>query len=105
MKCLDCTSYQKCGTCNNVVCRQCGQIHGSKCQADRSDDAHLHFQNHDDSQQVVAEGSPEEGKNESKKKSLSKEQDERMKRHKEIAWKRKMGGNKNASHTSAVVQK
>ena len=64
---------------------------GSKCQTDQSDDAHLHFQNHDASQQGAARGSPEVGKKESKKQSLSEGQDERIKRHKEIAWKRKNG--------------
>ena len=45
MKCTGCTSYQMCGTCNTPICRQCTRIHGKKCCADRSANAHLHFPN------------------------------------------------------------
>ena len=43
MKCKGCTAHQVCGTCNKPICRQCTKIHGKKCCADRSANAHLHF--------------------------------------------------------------
>ena len=42
MKCTKCTSYQTCGMCDMIICRQCSKRHGGGtiCRA-RSENAHL----------------------------------------------------------------